>query len=323
MSKKTTIPDYIVEKYGTNSVEEIKEAKANSERIDTQVFEPVEISKGLSSDKFKARLKELGIEYRKELEERQAVFVISTEDVDRDGDIISSTGIDTTDYNKNPVVLFAHDSRALPIGISLKIYKQNKATKAVVMFFDDEIDKTGTSDTIYRFVKAGGIKGASIGFRPVKARFPEKEEAEKLGMGPYGIYYEKVGLLEWSVVTVPANQNALRSKGLKDNKIKKLEELGLVKESDVDQVEYSMPEEPEAYEIDITELIDEIGSEQKDGSGAIILLKEIKESLDNLNKNFSKFIEKSGPVPRGSDQPEENFDGLLSELEKAINRIKQ
>jgi len=319
MPKKAQIPDYLVEKYGTDSAEEIKTAKQSAERLDTQVFEKVEVEKALSSNEFKSRLKELGIEYRKELEGRQAVFTISTEEVDRDGDIICASGIDTTDYEKNPVVLFAHDSRSLPIGMSLKLYRSNKQTKAVVLFFDDTIDKTGTSDTIFRFVKAGGIKGASIGFKPIKARFPDQKEAEELGMGPYGVLYEKTSILEWSVVSVPANQNALRSKGLKDSSIKHLKTLGLVLEKDGADSALEIEEE----DISIGDLLDDVDEEKNFNDDAIILLKGIKESIDALNKNFNKFVEKTGPVQEGSDQPEDKFGGLLEDLNDAIKRIKQ
>ena len=325
MLKKTQIPDYLVEKYGTDSAEEIKAAKQNAERLDTAVFEKVSVEKVLGASEFKTRLSELGIEYRKELEDRQAVFTISTEDVDRDGDIIKADGIDTSDYLKNPVVLFAHDSTSLPIGVSLKLYRSNKQTKAVVLFFDDTIDKTGTSDTIFRFVKAGGIKGASIGFRPIKARFPDQKELDTLGMGPYGVMYEKTSLLEWSVVSVPANQNALRSKALKDCNIKHLKELGLVAD-DIDEMEFADPteiEEGETVEISIGELLDEIGDEKKFNDEAIILLKGIKSSIDTLSINLAGYIEKAGPVPSGSDKPEEKFDDLLKSLTDVINRIKQ
>lgn len=311
MSKKLQIPDYIVEKYGTDSVENIKDAKMGSDREDKQLFSNVSVEKALSGDVFKQALKSLGVTYRKELEERQAVFTISTEDADRDGDVILSNGIDTEDYKSNPVVLFAHDTRSLPIGFTLKLYKQSKSTKAVVMFFDDEIDNTGTSETIYRFVKAGGIKGASIGFRPLKARLPTDKEMDERKMGPYGILYEKISLLEWSVVTVPANQNALRSKGLNNSNIETLKSFGLVEDVEDEEDDVSLSD---VLEKDNQNIEDE----------AIILIKALEKRVEELSLKLKDVEEKlADTVQKGSEQSDDSdFGDILSDIEKTIESFK-
>lgn len=306
---KSSVPDHIVDKFGTDSVDAIKDAKLAADGGSKQFFENVIQEKALSSDEFKAALKRLNIAYRKELEERQAVFVISTEDPDRDGDIVKANGIDLEDYQKNPVVLFAHDSRSLPIGVSLKVYKQAKQTKAVVMFFDDQIDNTGTSETIYRYVVAGGIKGASIGFRTIKARYPEAKEAEELGMGKYGVIFEKIALLEWSVVTIPANQNALRSKGLSDANIKGLKDLGVVSEDE--------------EELGIDDVLED-DEQSKKLDEAIILLKALSDRLNVIDEKVKDIESKmSDPVHKGSEQSDDNLYGdILTDIETAINSLK-
>jgi len=43
--------------------------------------------------------------------DRTIVHYITTKSVDRFGDKIYPEGMDESDYRKNPVVLFAHDSR--------------------------------------------------------------------------------------------------------------------------------------------------------------------------------------------------------------------
>jgi len=306
----------LLKRFGTEDPVEIVDIKKNSKEKDLKVFENVEMTKAIKGDSFKKRLKELGIGYRKELEERQALFTISTEDPDRDGDIVRSAGIDTTDYEKNPIVLFAHDSRSLPIGVSLKIYKSKGKTKSLVMFYDNEIDNTGLSETIYNFVKAGGIKGASIGFRPIEARRPSAEEAKRLGMGEWGVEYVKTQMLEWSVVSLPANQNALRSKGYSEDGINKLKELNLIEEDDLE-----IPDEAEEYDMNMNDLLEEISTEQKTADEAIILLKDIKNSIDNLNGNISKVMEKiMDPAVKRAEtsDSEEDFSDILDLLDKAI-----
>jgi len=48
-------------------------------------------------------------------ETRTVDFVISNEEVDRDGDIVSLKGWDLSHFKKNPVVLFGHDHNSPPI----------------------------------------------------------------------------------------------------------------------------------------------------------------------------------------------------------------
>src|SRR6185503_3521783 len=43
-------------------------------------------------------------------------FTLSTKDVDRDGDRIDPNGWDLSAYRQNPVVLYGHDHKSLPIG---------------------------------------------------------------------------------------------------------------------------------------------------------------------------------------------------------------
>ena len=47
---------------------------------------------------------------------RSATFIISTEEEDRDRDIIHQVGLDTDEFSKNPVAFFAHNSYSFPIG---------------------------------------------------------------------------------------------------------------------------------------------------------------------------------------------------------------
>ena len=50
-----------------------------------------------------------------------AEATISTAGRDREGDEIVSSGIDTESFLKNPVVLYAHDYKSLPVGRALTV----------------------------------------------------------------------------------------------------------------------------------------------------------------------------------------------------------
>ena len=53
--------------------------------------------------------------------DRTFTFTLSTRDVDRANDTIDQSGWRLDNYKRNPVVLFSHDHRGLPIGRTVAI----------------------------------------------------------------------------------------------------------------------------------------------------------------------------------------------------------
>lgn len=134
-------------------------------------------------------------------------FVISTSAPDRDGDIIEASGWELEAFKKNPVVLFAHDNRRPPIGRALNVRVEDDKLIAAAEFMDSETDPTGFSECIYRMLKKGFLRATSVGFLP-KEWEPIYEDEEKRE-GIRGWRFMKQELLEFSVVPVPANPEAL------------------------------------------------------------------------------------------------------------------
>ena len=168
--------------------------------------------------KLKARLEELDDEiiidkqFDTEVESmdndtREITFVISTNSKDRDGDIISVDGWELDNWRKNPVVLWGHDYAGLPIGIGTKIWASDDRTKlyATVKFVESEIYPF--ADVIYRMVKSGYIRTTSVGFKPKEWKFIEDTDDGD------GMEFMRQELLEFSVVSVPANPEALVAAG--------------------------------------------------------------------------------------------------------------
>jgi hypothetical protein len=128
---------------------------------------------------------------------------ISTAAFDRDNDRVLSRGARVDNYMKNPVVQWGHNY--------FEPWATTGRTNALEIG-DGYIDADFTlrpaandSDpqNIIRLLWAGGwINAASIGFQPD----PEKMVANDAG----GWDFEEWELLEWSLVPVPANQEALR-----------------------------------------------------------------------------------------------------------------
>jgi HK97 family phage prohead protease len=127
---------------------------------------------------------------------RKMSFTISTANVDRDGDTIDPNGWDLTSYQRNPVVLFAHDHSQLPIGKASSLWTDHRGLHATV-----EFPPTGIypfADTVHDLCKAGFLSATSVGFLSRESH-PSKS----------GLNITKAELLEFSIVTVPSNPHAL------------------------------------------------------------------------------------------------------------------
>lgn len=145
-----------------------------------------------------------------EQEERVLQVVISTGALDRDNDTIAPKGWDLKDYKKNPVVLWTHDYWSPPIAKTRKVWIENDQLKAIAEFTAEDVYPFGYM--IYRMCREKFLNAASVGFRPkeYKVRTDEDEHG-------YGWDFLKQILLEYSIVPVPSNPEALieaRSMGI-------------------------------------------------------------------------------------------------------------
>lgn len=131
-------------------------------------------------------------------ETRTIPFTITTGARDRDRDVLDPKGWDTANYEKNPVILYGHQYRALPIGQTLSLQKMAKSIKAKALFVSGEIYEF--ADTVYQMVKGKFLRAASVGFMPQEWTYDEENR---------GYNFLKNELLEWSVVPVPSNPEAL------------------------------------------------------------------------------------------------------------------
>ncbi len=137
---------------------------------------------------------------------REIDFTITTADVDREHDTVAAEGWQVDNYLRNPVVLWAHDYRTLPIGRAKTLGRTAIGLSARAEFTPRELNPFG--DTVYRMTRAGYLNATSVGFNPMKWAYNETRR---------GVDFSEAELLEFSVVPVPANPLALveaRSKGI-------------------------------------------------------------------------------------------------------------
>lgn len=136
---------------------------------------------------------------------RTLVVKITSPTPDRSHDIVVPMGMVADNYLKNPVVLYAHDYRDLPIGKCTDLKAIDTGVLATVQF-PNEGDYP-KADQVYSLYKQGILNAWSIGFMPLE--FDENDGG--------GHTFTKWELFEFSAVPVPDNAEALtimRSKGI-------------------------------------------------------------------------------------------------------------
>lgn len=122
---------------------------------------------------------------------------VSTSTVDRQGDVIVPTGIDLANYKRNPVILWAHNYFALPVGKCIGISVNDDKVSMRIKWAAHEF-----AQTVKTMYADGFLSAFSVGFMP-------REVTEMTGNGRAGYDYEACELLEVSGVPVPANPEAL------------------------------------------------------------------------------------------------------------------
>jgi hypothetical protein len=107
-------------------------------------------------------------------DERTVTAVISTDTVDRDGEVMLPKGADLEGYLKNPVVQWAHGYWDAPIAKALYITKGRKQIVAKAQFAD-----TVFAEEIYQLYKKKFLNAFSVGFVPKKSHTPTPDEIKK------------------------------------------------------------------------------------------------------------------------------------------------
>jgi HK97 family phage prohead protease len=141
-------------------------------------------------------------EHEKEYEHEQQnniwTFVISTPEIDRYGTVIVPSGIDYSAYMQNPIVLAQHNSDHWPVGRCLGFFMNGENLEATI-----EIECiTEEGRTLNKLIEAGFVKAVSVGIMP-------KESEEQTIDSEKVVVYPTSELVEFSIVSVPANRGAL------------------------------------------------------------------------------------------------------------------
>ncbi len=138
---------------------------------------------------------------------------ITTETIDRDGEVLISQGMDATEFELNPVVFYNHDY-AQPIGKISELRRGKGKIDATIEFAQrpDGFEGSYFPEFIESLVDQGIVKGISVGFVPLAGgvRKASAKDREDYGDSVRQVY-SKWKLLEVSVAPLPANATALVS----------------------------------------------------------------------------------------------------------------
>lgn len=139
--------------------------------------------------------------------EGQATFTASTDSADRYGDVIDQKSWNLESYKRNSVILLNHRQDMLPIGRAKKVEIVDNQLQIEVEF--DMGDQLGAE--VARKINQGFLSAVSVGFTPQKsiARSDLPPDHVAYLKSGSGMYFQQCELLEVSVVTIPANSEAV------------------------------------------------------------------------------------------------------------------
>lgn len=135
---------------------------------------------------------------------QEYVFLASVGTPDRNENVYDIAGWELDNYHKNPVVITDHDHRRPPVG-SGRVWIDGDRMMAGVVFAN-----TPRANEYRALVDQGYLRGISVG------HLPKDWEFRRLGpAGPIiGIHSHRQELVELSLVTIPAQPDALRTAAL-------------------------------------------------------------------------------------------------------------
>jgi hypothetical protein len=152
-------------------------------------------------------------------ESRTIPFILSTGTRDRHHTVFNQNNWKLDNYRRNPIVTYAHGGESLMkgpdpdyvIGKSTRIEVINKQLEADAHFESAETNLL--AEKVFRKVILGFLRAASVQIMEVgRGRYGSGKEAKGAENETY--YFEGQELLEWGVVNIPSNPDAVAKRKL-------------------------------------------------------------------------------------------------------------
>lgn len=145
--------------------------------------------------------------------------VVSTPRIDRDEEIVLTSGIDTADYLKNPLLLWGHKWGGRAEDVVGKCIKLTKTATELTARFRYAVKSNPFAKQVWDLVAEGFINSFSIGFMPGKYVTRWSDPAEILALPEFArkalledrcwCVHTKSSLVEISQCVVPSNADCI------------------------------------------------------------------------------------------------------------------
>lgn len=132
-------------------------------------------------------------------DERSIRVVASTDAIDSYDEIVEQIW-DLKRFKSNPVILYGHRSRELPIGKGIDVGLVNGNLEATIQFVSEKANPL--AENVFQLFKEGALNAVSVGFRPRDVRLEKRNDQEVFVLSDNELW-------EISVVPIPANPEAL------------------------------------------------------------------------------------------------------------------
>ena len=137
--------------------------------------------------------------------------VITAETIDRDGEVLMPSGMNSKEFDSNPVLFWNHDY-SKPVGKAVVLRRRDKDIIGDFVFAKRPDGYTGEffPEVAAALVGQGIVRGVSIGYasEPSGTRRATDVDKKKYGDGVHTIY-SRWKLLEISLAPLQANPDAL------------------------------------------------------------------------------------------------------------------
>ncbi len=137
----------------------------------------------------------------RKIEDRTMEFIISDGSVDSHGSILNPGGWDLSRFEKNGIFGYQHNVGGATdpdyILGAARAYVENDKLIGIATFETEDVNPL--AEKIFKKVKAGTLKAVSVGFIPKKSHRENDV-----------IVYDEMELIEFSIVNVPSNPNAVK-----------------------------------------------------------------------------------------------------------------
>lgn len=166
-------------------------------------------------DEMKSRAATVGLVWQDGMEKRFVRYIASDERVDGMGDIVRQNW-DFEVFKYNSAMPLGHQWWSPPIGKYFDwktiTVTDNAGYSGPALYLAGLVAPSGVSpriDEIANLIFLGFMTSCSVGFQALEIIvINDEEERKRLGLGRYGVIFNKNLLLENSPVTIPANEGA-------------------------------------------------------------------------------------------------------------------